>query len=96
MGVEFLGYIKDICSELKLRFELCIARANLPTITSTNKEFFVDWKGSKEQPIKGIDDLKHNPERGYDYYKSPYPIHLSEELKLSAGTGTCCDKATIR
>lgn len=82
MGVEFLGYIKDICSELKLRFELCIARANLPTITSTNKEFFVDWKGSKEQPIKGIDDLKHNPERGYDYYKSPYPIHLSEELEI--------------
>jgi hypothetical protein len=82
MGVEFLGYIKEVCAELKLRFELTIARANLPTITSANKEFYDDWQGSKETPIKGIDDLKHHPERGYDFNKSPYPIHLSEELEF--------------
>lgn len=82
MGVEFLGYIKEICAELKLRFVPSIARANLPTITSVNKEFYDDWQGSKETPIKGIDDLKHHPERGYDFNNSPYPTHLSEELEV--------------
>jgi hypothetical protein len=82
MGVEFLGYIKEICAELKLRFEPTIARANLPTITSANKEFYDDWQGSKETPIKGIDYLKHHPERGYDFTNSPYSIHLSEELEI--------------
>ncbi len=82
MGVEFLGYIKELCAELKLRFVPSIARANLPTITSANKEFYDDWQGNKETPIKGIDDLKHHPEQGYDFNNSPYPIHLSEELEV--------------
>lgn len=82
MGVEFLGYIKELCAELKLRFVPSIARANLPTITNANREFYDDWQGSKETPIKGIDDLKHHPERGYDFNNSPYPIHLSEELEV--------------
>jgi len=83
MGVEFLGYIKAVSAELKLRFVSSIARANLPTITTLNKEFYDDWPASnKEPPIKGIDDLKHHPERGYDYNNSPYPIHLSEELEV--------------
>jgi len=78
LGVEFLGYIKKVCAELKLRFVPSIARANLPTITNLNKEFYDDWQGSKEPPIKGIDDLKHHPEHSH----SPYPIHLSEELEV--------------
>jgi hypothetical protein len=82
MGAEFLGYIKEVCAELELRFVPSIARANLPTITSANREFYDDWQGSKEPPIKGIDDLKHHPERGYDFNNSPYPIHLSEELEV--------------
>ena len=82
MGVEFLGYVKEICAELKLRFVSSIARANLPTITSVNKEFYDTWRGGKETPIKGIDELKHHPERGYDFDNSPYPIHLPEELEV--------------
>jgi hypothetical protein len=82
MGVEFLGYIKEVSAELKLRFVPSIVRANLPTITTLNKEFYDDWKGSKEPPIKDIDDLKHHPERGYDFNNSPFPIHLSEELEV--------------
>lgn len=82
LGVEFLGYIKELCAELKLRFVSSIARANLPTITSANKEFYDEWQGNKETPIKGIDDLKHHPERGYDFNNSPYPIHLAEELDV--------------
>jgi hypothetical protein len=66
-GVEFLGYVKEICSELKLRFIPNITRANLPTITLLNREFYDEWNGDKEPTIKGIDDLKHHPEQGYDY-----------------------------
>jgi len=80
LGVEYLGYIQKLCAEFKLKYDPTIARANLPTITGVNREFYDEWQGQKENPIKTIDDLKHNPERGYDFHKSPYPIHLPEEL----------------
>ena len=82
LGVEFLGYIKEVCAELKLRFDPIVARANLPTVTSQNRAFYDDWKESKETPIKDLDELKHNPERGYDFNNSPYPVHLTEELEV--------------
>ena len=81
-GVEYLGYVKEKCAELKLRFTSKIARADLPTITLINKGFFDDWKGRKETPIKDLDELKHHPERGYDHNNSPFPIHLVEELDV--------------
>lgn len=81
-GVEYLGYVKEKCSELKLRFSSKITRADLPTVTSANREFFDDWKGKRETPIKDLDDLKHHPERGYDYNNSPFPIHLVDELDV--------------
>lgn len=81
-GVEYLGYVKEKCAELKLRFTSKIARANLPTITSLNRGFYDEWHGKKETPIKDLDELKHHPERGYDYNNSPYPIHLVEELDV--------------
>lgn len=81
-GVEYLGYVKEKCAELKLRFNSKIARADLPTITSLNRGFYDEWHGKKETPIKDLDELKHHPERGYDYNNSPYPIHLVEELDV--------------
>jgi hypothetical protein len=81
-GVEYLGYVKEKCVELKLRFASKIARADLPTITSLNRGFYDEWHGKKETPIKDLDELKHHPERGYDYNNSPYPIHLVEELDV--------------
>ncbi len=81
-GVEYLGYVKEKCAELKLRFATKISRANLPTITALNREFYDEWQGKKETPIKDLDELKHHPERGYDYNNSPNPIHLVEELEV--------------
>ena len=81
-GVEYLGYVKEKCAELKLRFVSKIARAELPTITSINRGFFDGWNGMRETPIKDLDELKHHPERGYDYNNSPFPIHLVEELDV--------------
>lgn len=80
LGVEYLGYIKEKCSELKLCFSAKVTRAELPTTTSVNRAFFDEWRGKKETPIKDLDELKHNPERSYDFNNSPYPIHLVEEL----------------
>lgn len=81
-GVEYLGYVKEKCAELELRFDSKIARADLPTVTSTNRGFLDEWKGKSETPIKDLDELKHHPERGYDYNNSPFPIHLVEELDV--------------
>lgn len=85
LGVEYLGYIKGKCSELKLDFDAKIARAELPTTTENNKIFYEEWLGEKEVPIKDLDELKHKPERGYDYNNSIYPIHLVEELEVING-----------
>ena len=81
-GVEYLGYVMEKCAELKLRFMPKVARAELPTITEYNKSFFDEWNGKRETAIKDLDELKHKPERGYDYNNSPYPIHLAEELDV--------------
>ena len=81
-GVEYLGFVKEKCAELKLRFVSKIARADLPTVTSVNRGFYDDWKGKREIPIKDLDELKHHPERGYDSNNSPFPIHLVEELRV--------------
>lgn len=81
-GVEYLGYVKEKCAELKLRFDSKIARADLPTVTSTNRGFLDEWNGKRETSIKDLDELKHHPERGYDYNNSPFPIHLVEELDV--------------
>lgn len=93
MGVEYLGYIKEKCAELNLRFVAKTARAELPTVTVNNKIFFEEWKGKKETPIKDLDELKHHPERGYDFDKSPYPIHLAEELEV---VKTALERAKIK
>jgi len=83
MGVEYLGYVKEKCAVLGLRFISKVARAELPTITSlSNKAFYDEWLGKKETPIKDLDDVKHKPERGYDHNNSPYPIHLADELDV--------------
>lgn len=81
-GVEYLGYVREKCDELGLRYISKVARSELPTTTTYNRNFFDDWSGKQETPIKDLDDLKHHPERGYDYNNSPYPIHLPEELDI--------------
>jgi len=82
LGVEYLGFIQGKCAELGLRSISKVARAELPTITSINKSFYEEWSGKREVSIKDLDDIKHDPERGYDYSDSPYPIHLAEELDV--------------
>lgn len=80
LGVEFLGYIVKKCNELGMSANVKVCRANLPSITSCNKDFLE----CIDEPInvKKLDELKHDGEGDYDYRKTPYPIHITKELDI--------------
>ena len=85
MGVEYLGYILAVCRELSLITSVKVCVAELPSITSRNKEFldlFVDAK-YQTVSIKDIDDIKHHGKYDFDFYRnSKLPIHLIKELEV--------------
>lgn len=85
MGVEYLSYITSMCQEFKLIISITVCAAELPTITSRNKEF-MELFADAEKPIvsiKELDDIKHHGKYDYDFYKnSKLPIHLIKELDV--------------
>ncbi len=85
MGVEYLGYIVSVCRELNLITNIKVCVAELPSITSRNKEFldlFVDTK-YQTVSIKDIDDIKHHGKYDFDFYRnSKLPIYLIKELEV--------------
>ena len=85
MGVEYLSYIIAVCRELNLVTSIKVCVAELPSITSRNKEF-LDLFVDADHPtvsIKEIDDIKHHGKYDYDFYKnSKLPIHLIKELEV--------------
>jgi hypothetical protein len=81
LGVEFLGYIQKVCESKGLSLRIHIARAELPTITSMNNEFYFDWKGQKEKEQR-LDELKHKEIGGYIHQPGNPPIHLAKELDI--------------
>ena len=102
MGVEYIGYISEVCRELQLNTKITVCRCELPSITSRNKEFLELWPEDKVVSIKDIDEIKHHGKFDYDYYSnSKLPLHLMRELetihdtleiirnKLIGGTITC-------
>ena len=85
MGVEYLGYILAVCRELDLIADIKVCVAELPSITSRNKEFLDSFKDAKYPTvmIKDIDDIKHHGKYNYDFYNnSKLPIHLAKELEV--------------
>lgn len=81
LGVEYLGYIQNRASKLGLKITIHIARANLPTITSYNSDFYSNWSGIKEK-TKALDKIKHEGDQDYNYQVKKIPIHLVEELQI--------------
>lgn len=79
LGVEYLAFISELARKRELSISIHIARANLPTITSVNRDFFESWQGKKEKD-KELDDTKHNDEGGYNFENNELPIHLAKEL----------------
>lgn len=82
LGVEFLGYIKARASQLGLSASIKIARADLPTLTSHNKNFFDDWRGDKFDKNQRLDELKHSPEKFDADGNCSAPTYLDDELKI--------------
>lgn len=84
MGAEYLGYLQSKCFENGLAFVANVARCNLPSITSMNKEFESDFlqAGCKVYSNKDMDELKHGGVFTYDYENNKLPIHIVEEIDI--------------
>ncbi|WP_329886447.1 BREX-4 system phosphatase PglZ [Pseudoramibacter faecis] len=83
LGVEYLSYIIYLAKKHGLNISIKIGRADLPTITCENHAFFDNWPEQLRHPKeKELDDLKHKEKGGYYYTKTPYPIHLADELRV--------------
>ena len=81
LGVEYLGFIEALIQKRGLSVRVQIARAELPTITSFNRDFFDTWQGCKEKNDE-LDDTKHRDAGGYNFSNNELPIHLAKELDI--------------
>ncbi len=81
LGVEYLGYIQSRANALGLKITVHVVQANLPSITSLNRDFYDVWSGIKAQ-TKELDKIKHEGERDFNYQTVKTPIHLAAELQI--------------
>lgn len=81
LGVEYLALIEALAQKRGLSVRVNIARAELPTITSMNRDFFDAWPGHKEKNNE-LDDTKHNDVGGYNFTNNELPIHLAKEIAI--------------
>lgn len=84
MGVEYLSFIIAKCKEKGLMANISICSANLPSITSKNKEFVTDFetRGILVNSIKELDEIKHHGTNDYDYRQRKQPIYIIRELEI--------------
>lgn len=80
LGVEYLGYIQALAKDMGLHIHIRIGRAELPTLTSCNRNFYDEWKGGKTQ-TRELDELKHGGLQGIKNDQKS-PIHLARELMV--------------
>lgn len=84
LGVEYLAFISELVRMRGLSISTNIARAELPTITSINRDFFDAWQGSGKEKNDKLDDTKHSDDGGYNFENNILPIHLAKELDIIA------------
>lgn len=84
MGVEYLSYILAKCKEKELMAHVTVCCANLPSITSKNKEFVAEFeeRGLVVNSIKELDEIKHHGINDYDYRQRKQPIYIIRELEI--------------
>jgi hypothetical protein len=90
LGVEYLGLIEALVQKRGLSIRVSIARAELPTITSVNRNFFDAWRGGKKEKSDELDEIKHKEAGGYNFTDKELPIHLAKEIDIIS---TMIDKA---
>lgn len=81
LGVEYLALIESLAQKHGLSVRVHIARAELPTITSLNRDFYDAWEGPKEKNEE-LDDVKHHDRGGYNFTNNELPVHLAKELDI--------------
>ena len=79
LGCEYLGYIQVRARVLGLSLSTTVVRANLPTLTCYNKDFYDSWPSSVKTVSKRLDDIKHDGDSG-DYQNTKTPDHIPAEL----------------
>lgn len=83
LGAEYLSYLTEQAKAKGLAVSVKIGRANLPTITSTNRQFYDEWPEGQKRKIEELDEIKHKEKGGYKYgSNNMYPIHLAKELEI--------------
>lgn len=82
LGVEYLALIEALIQERGLSVSIYVARAELPTITSTNRDFYDTWEDSMKEKNGELDDTKHSDAGGYNFVNNELPIHLAKELDI--------------
>ncbi len=81
LGAEYLGFIQSRANFLGLKITVHVVRANLPTITSMNSDFYEAWIGDKAK-TQVLDKIKHEGEQDFNYQTIKTPVHLAEELNI--------------
>jgi len=82
LGVEYLGLIEALVQKRGLSVRINIARAELPTITKYNRDFFDAWQGTNKQKNDDLDDVKHKDKGGFNFTSNELPIHIAKELNI--------------
>ena len=82
LGVDFLSYINTRAMQVELSVTIKVARADLPTLTSQNKNFYYEWRGDKFDKNQQLDNLKHSPEKFDADGKCSAPTYIDDELKI--------------
>lgn len=81
LGVEYLSYIRSRAQERSLKMHTQIVRAELPSLTSYNKEFFTTWRGPKDA-TEDLDHIAHDSENNIKNSTLPAPYHLEKQLDV--------------
>lgn len=88
LGVEYLSYITEKCEKYKLQATIHVAHCELPSITSTNLDFYKFFKPLSDENednislgTKELDELKHHS-KDVDYRSCPEPVYLFRELEI--------------
>ncbi|MBR2215719.1 MAG: BREX-4 system phosphatase PglZ [Selenomonadaceae bacterium] len=84
LGVEYLSFIVAKCEKMGLTATIGVARCELPSITSRNKDFYQLFPEGRVRKISALDECKHHSSE-FDYTKRKEPLHLFAELAIIEG-----------
>ncbi len=85
LGCEYLGFIQKKAEELGLKLHVHVSRSRLPSLTSTNRDFYEEWDSGTKEQSKKLDEVKHGNFEDCGYDRAEIPVELPYELELIDG-----------